>query len=167
MREQALAERIWHGDDLISRSARVALLPAELVYRALVRAHGALYDLGIFRSFAPELPTISIGNLSVGGTGKTPVAAWIAGELAGRGAHPAIVMRGYGDDEPLVHRRLNPNVPVVAAPDRVAGIARAARQGADIAILDDGFQHRRVRRDADIVLLSADAWTPRHHLLPA
>jgi tetraacyldisaccharide 4'-kinase len=103
---------------------------------------------------------VSVGNLTVGGTGKTPFAAWLAAALAARGAHPAIVLRGYGDDEPLVHGILNPGVPVVITPDRVAGIAVARARGADIVVLDDAFQHRRAARDADIVLLSADLAGP-------
>src|SRR2546421_5251925 len=67
------------------------------------------------------LPTIAVGNLSVGGTGKTPLAAWIAAYCARRGWKPGILLRGYGDDEPLVHRRLVPEAVVVANPDRVAG----------------------------------------------
>jgi tetraacyldisaccharide 4'-kinase len=111
---------------------------------------------------------VSVGNLTVGGTGKTPVAAWLARELAARGARPAIVLRGYGGDEPLVHRRLNPALPVIASPDRLAGIERAAAEGADLAVLDDAFQHRRAQRVADIVLVSADRWShSRRHLLPA
>src|SRR5690348_7442624 len=115
----------------------------------------------------PVLPTLSVGNVTVGGTGKTPVAAWIAAELIDRGARPAIVLRGYGDDEPLVHARLNPDVPVIVAPDRLEGIARAAASGADVAVLDDAFQHRRAQRTADIVLVSAERWTRTPRLLPA
>src|SRR2546421_12765764 len=67
------------------------------------------------------LPTIAVGNLSVGGTGKTPLAAWIAAYCARRGWKPGILLRGYGDDEPLVHRRLVPEAVVGANPDRVGG----------------------------------------------
>jgi tetraacyldisaccharide 4'-kinase len=113
------------------------------------------------------LPAISVGNLTVGGTGKTPIAAWIAAQLIARDARPAIVMRGYGDDEPLVHERLNPNVPVVVAADRVRGTERAVTLGADVVVLDDAFQHRRAARDADLVLISADRWGSPSRLLPS
>jgi tetraacyldisaccharide 4'-kinase len=166
-REETLVERIWFGGGAGAAAARLALAPLEVAYRAVVAARGALYDAGVLRAVEPAIPAVSVGNLSVGGTGKTPVASWLAGELVARGARPAIVLRGYGDDEPLVHRRLRPGVPVIASPDRVAGIARAAEQGADVVVLDDAFQHRRVRRAADIVLVSADAWGPRRRLLPA
>ena len=162
-----LIERLWFSDDAWARTARLALAPFEGIYGSVVRARGWLYDAGILRARATVIPAISVGNLSVGGTGKTPVAAWIAAELTARGARPAIVLRGYGEDEPLVHRVINPAVPVIVAADRVAGAASARAAGADIAVLDDAFQHRRARRAADIVLLSADRWTAAPHLLPA
>jgi tetraacyldisaccharide 4'-kinase len=112
------------------------------------------------------LPTVSVGNVSVGGTGKTPVSAWVAMQLREMGAHPAILLRGYGDDEPLVHARLNPDVPVIANPDRMAGAAEARAKGATVLVLDDAFQHRRAARDLDWVLVAAEQGGA-HRLLPA
>jgi tetraacyldisaccharide 4'-kinase len=80
---------------------------------------------------------------------------------------PAIVLRGYGGDEILVHRQLNPGLEVIASKDRGEGIAKASSRGATVAVLDDAFQHRRAGRDADVVLVSADSWTGRTQLLPA
>jgi tetraacyldisaccharide 4'-kinase len=165
MRE--VVDRVWFGEDVTSRIARAALAAPELLYRAAVSVRGALYDTGVFSTHDPVLPTVSVGNVTVGGTGKTPIAAWVAAELAERGARPSIVLRGYGDDEPLVHERLNPNVPVVVSADRAEGILAAQRAGSTIAVLDDAFQHRRVSRDADLVLVSADRWSATPHLLPA
>ena len=165
--DRALAERLWYSDDAMAVVARTALAPVALVYRGTMAVRAAMYDAGILRAQPTAIPAISVGNLSVGGTGKTPVAAWLAASLRDRGAHPAIVLRGYGDDEPLVHRTLNPDVPVVTAPNRVAGAARAMSLGADIAVLDDAFQHRAAQRVVDIVLVSADAWPRRWRLLPA
>ncbi|HEX2781559.1 MAG TPA: tetraacyldisaccharide 4'-kinase [Gemmatimonadaceae bacterium] len=160
-------ERIWRGDDMVARVARLALAPAEGLYRGVVAARGALYDLGLLPARRTALPSISVGNLSVGGTGKTPVSAHIAARLRDLGGKPAIVLRGYGGDEPLVHATLNPSVPVVVSPDRVAGVARARVLGADVAVLDDAFQHRRAQRSADIVLVSTESWTDQRRLLPA
>ncbi len=126
-----------------------------------------MYDHGVLPTRATRLPAIGVGNLSVGGTGKTPIAAWIAGELRARGGRPAVVLRGYGDDEPLVHATLNPAIPVVISPDRVAAIAEARVGGADVVVLDDAFQHRRAARWADIVLVSADSWARGRRLRPA
>lgn len=160
-------EGAWRGTTSADRALVRALMPLAELYRAVVGVRGRLYDAGALRSHGLALPALSIGNLTVGGTGKTPIAAWAASALRARGGRPAIVLRGYGDDEPLVHAALNPDVPVIATADRVEGARRARDAGADVVVLDDAFQHRRARRDADVVLLSADAWTGSARLLPA
>lgn len=164
--DHELVERIWFGRDAGSRAVRAALAPLGWLYAGGVAARGALYDRGALGAQELALPAISVGNLTVGGTGKTPIAADIVRRLRERGARPAVVLRGYGGDEPLVHARLNPGVVVVADADRVRAVLEAASQGADVAVLDDAFQHRRARRDADIVLVSADRWArdPRRTL---
>jgi tetraacyldisaccharide 4'-kinase len=103
---------------------------------------------------------ISIGNLSVGGTGKTPIASWVVRTLGALGERPVLVARGYGRDELLLHRRWNPDVPVIADPDRHAGVTRGAAEGATVAVLDDGFQHRALARDVDLVLVAAEEGLP-------
>jgi len=163
----SLVERIWHGTEPASRLARLVLAPAAGLYRGIVAARGALYDIGLLPARPTALPALSVGNLSVGGTGKTPVSAYIAARLRDRGGSPAIVLRGYGGDEPLVHATLNPDIPVVVSADRVAGVAKARVLGADVAVLDDAFQHRRAERWGDIVLVSADSWSAKQRLLPA
>jgi tetraacyldisaccharide 4'-kinase len=162
-----LIERFWQGDDPVSRIARIALLPAEGAYRAITATRGWMYDRHILPSKKSAIPVVSVGNLSVGGTGKTPFAAWLAGELARRGARPAVVLRGYGGDEPLVHARLNPEIPVIIEKRRVVGIEEAVHLGATVAVLDDAFQHRSAGRLVDIALLSAEQWKASPHLLPA
>ena len=164
---QTGVERVWRGTDRAARLARLALAPAEGLYRGIVAARGLLYDLHLLPARRTALPSLSVGNLSVGGTGKTPVAAFIAERLRERGGQPAIVLRGYGGDEPLVHATLNPTVPVVISANRVTGVAKARVLGADIAVLDDAFQHRGADRWGDIVLVSADSWTAKQRMLPA
>ena len=126
-----------------------------------------MYDSGLFHADDFSVAVVSVGNLSVGGTGKTPIAAWIAHALTERGIKPGIVLRGYGGDETLVHQRLNAHVPVIVESDRPRGIREAIAQGADIVILDDAFQHRRAARDADVLLVDADSWSGSTRLLPA
>jgi tetraacyldisaccharide-1-P 4'-kinase len=167
MAERALLEDLWYGESTGARTGRALAVPASKLFGAVVGARDLMYEAGWLRTHATPIPVVSVGNLTVGGTGKTPIAAWVARELAARGAHPAVVLRGYGDDEPLVHSAVNPSIPVVTSADRVAGVERAAELGASIAVLDDAFQHRRVRRAADLVLVSADRWTPSVRLLPA
>jgi tetraacyldisaccharide 4'-kinase len=149
-------ERVWDSPAFAATVARSALAPASWAYGAVVALRNAAYDAGWLHSHPLALPAISVGNLTVGGTGKTPVSAFIAARLADGGARPAIVMRGYGGDESL---------------DRVLGAERARAAGRTVAVLDDAFQHRSARRDADIVLLAAEfgngARIPRLRLLPA
>ena len=121
-----------------------------------------------------DAPVISIGNITVGGVGKSPVVAWIVDHLRARDLVPLIAMRGYGaagdqmSDEHAEYVERFPDVPVVAQPDRVAGIREALQRGThvDCIVLDDGFQHRRIDRDLDLVLI--DATRPGLHgrLLP-
>ncbi|MDB4888181.1 MAG: Tetraacyldisaccharide 4-kinase [Gemmatimonadetes bacterium] len=157
---------IWYGDKPGDRTARALLTPASWLYETIMRVRDSRYAKG--DAVHPSaVPVLSLGNITVGGTGKTPVAAWAAAKLRELGGHPAIVMRGYGDDEPLVHARLNPDVPVIVDADRVRGAERARAAGADCAILDDGFQHRRIARVADWVLVAAERWRDDLRLLPA
>ncbi len=156
---------IWEGDGAAAVLARGMLSPLSRVFEYAVGRRNARYD----RLHAPAaaLPALSIGNLTVGGTGKTPLAAWYVQQLRQRGARPSIVMRGVGDDEWRVHGLLNRGVPVIVAPNRAEGLIVARTRGADCAVLDDAFQHRQVARIVDVVLLSADRWLGRARLLPA
>lgn len=164
MRE-AMARVVWYGEGYDALLARAMLTPFEWIYGAAVLVDGARRASGAGRT---QVPTVSIGNLTVGGTGKTPVAAWFAAQLRARGHAPAVLLRGYGDDEPLVHAALNPDVPVFADADRRRAAAQAITQGATALVLDDAFQHRQMPRDADVVVVSADLWSDLPvRLLPA
>lgn len=103
-----------------------------------------------------RVTVLSVGNLAVGGTGKTPIASWLVAHLTARGLRPALVSRGYGRDELLLHRKWQPDVLLVADKDRVAAVRRAHEQGATTVVLDDGFQHRRLERQVDIVLIAVE-----------
>jgi tetraacyldisaccharide 4'-kinase len=162
-----LAVRWWSGRMGAAGAVLDAVTaPLEWAYRALVASRNMAYDRGVLRTYAVPAPVISVGNLSVGGTGKTPVAAWLLRELQLRGRRPALLHGGYADDEPELHRRWSPGVPVVAGRDRVAAAAAALEAGADVLVLDDGFQHRRLARDLDLLLVSCESWDGRRRLLP-
>lgn len=163
----AAAASVWSGRGAGARVSRALLAPAQAAYRAVVMARAFLYDRKLLKAGDVSVPVVSVGNLSVGGTGKTPVAAWLAGQLLERGLAPAIVLRGYGGDETLVHQRLNAGVIVVESADRLRGMREALAEGVDAIVLDDAFQHRRAGRDADVVLIDADTWTGTTRLLPA
>lgn len=162
-----------HGD-LIGRLGRGLLAPLAGAYGAAVSLRNRYYDRVPGASRAAGVPVISVGNLTVGGTGKTPMVIEIVRRLLALGRRPAILTRGYGGragapaDEVREFGLALPDVPVVVNPDRVAGAAVArARYAADGLVLDDGFQHRRLRRDLDIVLVDALSPWGGGGLLPA
>jgi tetraacyldisaccharide 4'-kinase len=156
----------WDGEAGIPGSLLDrALWPAELGYRAAIALRGMAYD-AVLPVHSVPVPVISVGNISVGGAGKTPFSAWLAGRLLVRGKRPGTVLRGYGTDEILVHREINPTIPVFPSADRVAAARKAVSDGCDVLVLDDGFQHRRLHRDLDIVLVAAESWSGRPRLLP-
>lgn len=123
-----------------------------------------------------DRPVISVGNLSTGGTGKTPAVRWAVRQLQAMGRRPAVAMRGYKakpgqrSDEQIEHEESLPGVPVVAQPDRAAGLAALFASDAgreiDCVVLDDGLQHRKIARDLDIVLIDASAPPYLDALLP-
>ncbi len=149
----------WAG-----RLASVAFWPAEGLFRWGAAARNLAFDRGVLPVTPPAVPVLSVGNLTVGGTGKTPLVRWFVGALEEAGGAPAVVARGYGRDELLLHRRWHPDVPVVAHPDRARALAAAVQAGADVAVLDDGFQHRRLGRTLDVVLLAAETPFPGRRL---
>ncbi|MBA3656027.1 MAG: tetraacyldisaccharide 4'-kinase [Gemmatimonadaceae bacterium] len=161
------AADIIYGRSALARTMRTILHPLSALFGSVVGLRNYLFDTGRLFSADGNIPVISVGNISVGGTGKTPVTAWLASRLLEAGLRPGIILRGYGGDEQLVHAHLNPGVPVVADADRLRGVMHASREGAEVAILDDAFQHRRINRGWDIVLLSADRWSERMALLPS
>jgi tetraacyldisaccharide 4'-kinase len=151
-------------------------VPASWAYRLVIDARNRRYDRGIGIEKLP-VPVISVGNITTGGTGKTPLVMWICERLRRRGRRPAIAMRGYGpgtdqgssSDEAMEYADRLSDVPVVANPDRV-GALRAflpEHPEVDCVVLDDGFQHRRLHRELDLVLIDATARTFTEALLPA
>ena len=165
----AFVSYVWRSSSIGARIARLALTPLSWLFGRMVTRRNAAFDACARRGTlaVPALPALSVGNLTVGGTGKTPVASWFVDCLRAGGASPALVLRGYGDDEWRVHGLLTPGVPVVVAPERAVGLVTARNQQCDCAVLDDAFQHRQVARAQDVVLVSADAWQERVRLLPS
>ena len=165
MNAARVAQWVW-GNAPGAKVARIPLIPLSLLYGVTMRLRAAAYR-GWLRIEHLPLPTVAVGNLSVGGTGKTPLAAWIAEHYVARGRKPGILLRGYGGDEPLVHQRLVPGAVVVADPNRAAGARRAAAAGAQVLVLDDAFQLLRVARDLNIVVISAESAEVSPWTLPA
>jgi len=159
---------LWTSDRMDARLVRLALLPAAAGYGAIMRARAAAYANGWLASHALPLPSISVGNLTVGGSGKTPIAIWVARYAAAKGLRPGVLLRGYaGGDEAKVHERALPGGIVVVDPDRRAGAERARSLGAQILVLDDAFQRLDVRRDLNICVVSAETTRAVPWSLPA
>lgn len=134
----------------------------EVPYTAAVRCRNRRYDRGVAEIHQVGVPVVSVGNLTLGGTGKTPTVEWLANWFTQRGATVAVVSRGYGvsgggpNDEALELRERLPGVTHVQNPDRVEAAQQAICQsGCQLLLLDDAFQHRRIARQLDIVLLDA------------
>lgn len=158
---------LWTSRRLDARLARVGLLPAAAVWRAGMGLREFSFRRGWRAAHALPLASVAVGNLTVGGSGKTPIAAWIARHFAARGRRPGILLRGYGADEVLVHRHDVPEAVVVANPDRLAGAARAVTEGADVLVLDDAFQRLDVLRDLNVLVVSAETTLAVRWPLPA
>jgi tetraacyldisaccharide 4'-kinase len=163
---------------------------AEGLYRAGAYLHRTAYDRGFRRRERLPVHVISIGNLTVGGSGKTPVVAWLARELRTRGRKVAVLSRGVGGrrirsvnvvsdgnrillspsevgEEPVWVARVARGVPVLAGANRTALALRArAVFGVEVVLLDDGFQHHRLSRDLDLVCLDAGLGLGNGHVLP-
>lgn len=152
--------------------ARLAV-PLAWAYGRAIAMRNRRYDRGTATTV--KCPVISAGNLTTGGVGKTPFVRWLATMLVARDHHPAIAMRGYGarpgapSDEQAEYEDRLPNVPLVVDPDRGAALARflPAHPEIDCVLLDDGFQHRRLGRDLDLVLVDASRPCLDDRLLPA
>ncbi len=166
-RVATFVERAWRGDAGVPGAALTMLFaPAELAFRALSGIRTAAFDHGLRGAHRVPIPVISVGNIATGGAGKTPFSAFLVRRLRGLGHRPALLHGGYADDEPMLHRQWQPDIPVYVGRDRVASASAAAAAGASVAVLDDGFQHRRLARDLDLVLVAAEGWTARPRLLP-
>jgi len=162
---------------------------AEGAYRRLYERRRRRFSLPATQHSTSPCKIISVGNITVGGTGKTPTVQWVARVLQQQGKRVAVVTRGYGGqlsaagavvsngretllnakqggDEPLLHARALPGAIVVIGRDREAGVLRAAEMGAEVVVLDDAFQYWSLHRDFDLVLLDARRPFDNNHLLP-
>jgi tetraacyldisaccharide 4'-kinase len=158
---------LWTSRRPDARLVRLALLPASGLWRGAMAVREAAYRHGWFGIHDLPLPSVAVGNLTVGGSGKTPIAIWIAHYYASRGLVPGILLRGYGDDETLVHQHAVPEAIVVPDPDRVAGAERALARGAQVLVLDDAYQRLDVHRDLNIAVISAETTRAVRWSLPA
>lgn len=169
--------RVWERRGALGRLLWLSFLPVSCLYWLGIQTRNALYTVGWKKSHRLDQCVISIGNLTVGGTGKTPTVTWIAQELQKLGFKTAVLSRGYHrknsqplllmanvsasvdevGDEPAMMARLF-GLTVAVSGSRYKGALEAIRNSpVDVFVLDDGFQHRQLARDVDVVLLGADS----------
>ncbi|HEX7081927.1 MAG TPA: tetraacyldisaccharide 4'-kinase [Gammaproteobacteria bacterium] len=174
-------DSIWYGES----AWRWPLWPLSLLFRLVVTLRAAAYASGVKRSVRLPVPVVVVGNVTAGGTGKTPLVIWLAETLRARGWSPGIVTRGYrgrarswprhvaADDDPAlvgdeaVLLAARTGVPVSAGPDRVAAGALLADGGVDVVISDDGLQHRRMARAFEIAVVDGRRGLGNGLCLPA
>jgi tetraacyldisaccharide 4'-kinase len=171
-------ESMWY-----SRSAPAWLIPLSLLYGFVMSVRGLLYRLGLRHRIKVAAPVVVVGNLTVGGTGKTPLVAWLSSHLAACGLRVAIVSRGYGGrargvtrvtvhsrasevgDEPLLLAR-RAAATVFIGKDRVAAAEAAVKDGADVVVCDDGLQHLALARQCEIVVIDGQRGFGNGSVLP-
>lgn len=185
-------QRIWNDDGSSTRCtpAKTILYAFSLLYRLIISLRNRLYDHKIFSEKKLACPVISVGNITVGGTGKTPCVIWLTRMLQEEGFRPAVLSRGYGGksaapvnivsdgenillsaaeagDEPYLIARSLPGIPVITGPQRILTGNKAIENfGSDILICDDAFQHRRIFRDINLALLDSEKPWGNGYLLP-
>jgi tetraacyldisaccharide 4'-kinase len=152
--------------------ARAGLRVASWPYGVGVWWRNRAFDRGRRAVHRAPVPVVSVGNLTLGGTGKTPCVEWIARFFRERGVQVAIISRGYGseqgrNDEAMVLEANLPDVPHYQGADRAALAETAVEESeSELLVLDDGFQHRRLHRDLDVVLIDATCPPACDHLFP-
>jgi len=172
--------KLWYGES----PGGLLLQPLSWLYGAAVSARRKAYERGWVKSHDVGRPVVVVGNLTVGGTGKTPLTIWLANHLRQRGYDVGLVSRGYGrehgglrmvtsdaswqevGDEPLILHRRTGCMTIVAS-DRVAGAKALAEHGAKAILADDGLQHLRMRRDCEIVVVDGVRGLGNGRVLPA
>ena len=154
---------------------RLILWPASLCYFIILQLRNLMYSWAWLKVHHAKAVVISIGNITTGGTGKTPLVIWLCNQLSSYQC--AILTRGYKTrkhepehltDEPAIFAESCPEIPVIVNPDRVGGAEEAAiKFGTKVLIMDDGFQHRRLARDLDIITIDATLPFGHNKILPA
>ncbi len=161
------------------------MLPLSGLYWLLLNVRSLLFRCGLFRTYKAHAPVIVVGNITAGGTGKTPTVIWLVNELRAKGYTPGIVSRGYGGsksgtsmrvdidsdaavvgDEPVLLAR-RARCPVAVDSDRVRAAAMLVDDGVDVIIADDGLQHLRLQRDFEICVVDGERGLGNRRLLPA
>jgi tetraacyldisaccharide 4'-kinase len=176
-------QQVWYEGR--ARWLSVLLLPLSWLFYLIVVLRRFAYRHDLFHAVKVRRPVIVVGNITVGGTGKTPLTIWLAGQARAHGVRVGIILRGYGGRSTQWPREVTPDTNweevgdeavllasrteacVVAGPDRVAAANRAIELGADLVLCDDGLQHYRLARDREIAVVDEHRGLGNGRLLPA
>ena len=150
----------------LAGALKCILLALSWIYALAVSVVDKAYASGFRRTYKSPVPVVSVGNLTLGGTGKTPFTVLLADHFREEGRRPAVLIRGYGDDEHRLLRDELPDTPVFTGKNRVRSAMEASREDRNILILDDGYQHRKIRRDANILLVDGEEMFGNGFLFP-
>lgn len=179
----ARLQKLWYGECRLNWLA--LLLPLSWMFGVLIFLRHGCYRLGLLKRYRLSKPVIVVGNLTVGGTGKTPIVIWLASILQNQGVHVGVITSGYGGKAKSWPQRVRPDSDpllvgdeavliagrthaiVVSGPDRVAAGQLAINAGAEVLISDDGLQHYRLQRDCELVVVDGSRMFGNGHLLPA
>ncbi|MFH1594351.1 MAG: tetraacyldisaccharide 4'-kinase [Candidatus Omnitrophota bacterium] len=155
-------------NDPISKVIKYLLLLVSHCYNLIVKANLFLYSSKMLKTYKADAGVVSIGNITLGGTGKTPFVIMLSKLLAENKRRPAVLIRGYGEDEwKLLEERLGRlGTKIFVGRDRIRNAKEARKQGADTLIMDDGFQHIRLERDLNIALIDTTDPFGNRHLFP-
>lgn len=162
------------GGGPVKSVLRLCLRLIAAVYGLVVRLRNLCYDKQWFKSHDAPVPVISVGNITTGGTGKTPLVIWLCNLLYEKGRNCAVLTRGYKtqpgilSDEPAILAKSCPSAKIVVNPDRIAGAQKAVKEhNAAVIVMDDGFQHRKLKRELDIITIDATCPFGCERILPA
>ncbi len=173
--------KVWYG----GAKSGLILLPLSGLYWIIIKARELLYRCGVFKTYKAHVPVVVVGNITAGGTGKTPTVIWLVNQLRTRGFSPGIISRGYGGsksgtsmrvdadsdvsvvgDEPVLLARRG-LCPVAVDSDRVRAATMLSDDGVDVIVADDGLQHRRLQRDFEVCVIDGKRMLGNSRLLPA
>ena len=174
--DQFAFRRLISGQDksLGAFALRLFLYAVSLLYGTVIKLRNHAFDTGLIKSAKAQVPVISIGNITTGGTGKTPLVIWLCNKISQMNLRTAVLTRGYMSeegtmgDEPTMLAKSCPQTKVIVNSDRMAGARKAVCEyDSQVLILDDGFQHRQIQRDLDIVAIDATCPFGYGRMLPA
>jgi len=180
-----LIEKVWFFQHSAKWILVPLLLPLTAIFWLLSAARRLCFQLGLFNSYAIDVPIIVVGNIGIGGNGKTPIVLYLVEQCLAQGVKVGVISRGYGGEAPHYPYLLNENstakeagdepfliyqrhnIPVIVGSDRVASAKLLVEQGCELIITDDGLQHYRLKRDLELIVIDSKRQFGNGLLLPA